>query len=563
MKLGWQNRYGIYLLLILLGTLILFANSKFTLGIIGLLPLSVLLLTLPVILMIFSEENNKITKVGCLILLFFPLILINFIYYIQVSFPVGFQDVHDHIYLYNHLFSNGKILFNNAQAISYNFVGLYIHTYFIQLISNLDIILLASIIPPIINIIMTFTIYLFINRLFSHKIAIVATLIIGWTDSFLLFGHEFRPQTLGTLFLFEILLIIAIFYSKKEKTTSKKLIILLLLIIALTTTSFVSWLYCLIIFIILLVTSIILTRKWNILIPPILVFLFFVFFIFYMIYIGISFNNIAPFLIYLINQIFSKSVISAPQTGQLIYGDFAQWFTYCVWGIFVIGSIYYLRDIFLRKMDILRISFFLSFSGLFIFGLFNAAVGIGLLNIERIYIVAIILIGTVIAYNIYKNFSKFKKRRHKIFIIGIISLFIILYISTSLVKFPNYIIGETKPIRGETEIDQYNYWYLGNIDYAASGFMKSTVFSKTIHSHMLITNYMVLQLYDQNNHPGKSSIDYNGHILYQYIHKYDLILLQNKEQNRDYANRNLLPPQNAYKDFNSFYTNGDYILYGG
>jgi hypothetical protein len=561
MNSSCRNRYAILVLLMIVGSILLLVNSKHIFSIPGILPVSVILMTAPLMIMVFSDKSTRSIKLVSLLLLFFPLLLINYIYFINIGFPVGFQDVHIHISVYTHFINNGKILFPDINSLSINFVGLYILSFFIEKICNINIVQIATIIPPFINIVITFIVYLLINRLFTHKIAILATMIFGWADAVLLFGHEFRTQTLGTLFLFGIILSIAFFYQKKETSSPRKIVILLLLFSALVTASFISFFYGLIVLICILITSRIFEYKWNNLISPIMVGLFCLFLLFYIMYIGFSFDTITTGLILQIKELFSPEMYSSPAFGQVIYGDFVRLFTYCFWGIFIICSIFYLKNIIMKKVNILRTSFFTSFSILFIFGILTSVVGE--LNPGRVYAVAMILMGTVVSFFIITSISRVKKRSYKSFLKIIAFIFIVLFISTSLAKFPNYIIGETKPIRGQTEIDKYNYWRHDNSIDAVSIFMKSTIYNKSLYLHMLIKNYLFLELYDQNLKPADDSVDYKGNLIYKNLEKNNIILLENKADGQDYADRNLLPPQISYEHFNSLYNNGDYILYGG
>ena len=136
-----------------------------------------------------------------------------------------------------------------------------------------------------------------------------------------------------------------------------------------------------------------------------------------------------------------------------------------------------------------------------------------------------------------------------------------LVISVSLSKFSSYIIGQTTPLREQTEIDEYIYWRLGNNDYAASSFMASTVYNKTLHLHLLIKNYMVLNLFDQNQMPASNSIDSTGKLIDSTIQRGDMILLQDQSWGMEYALRNRLPAKNTYYGYNVLYDNNDYILF--
>jgi len=553
-----KHQFKFCLLFTLSGTILLLANSKQLISLTFVLPLAVTLFSVPVILIQFTEKNHQNQKFRSLLFLFVPIILINFIYHIKIGLPVGFNDVHEHMYLYSHLFDDGKILFSNAQFMSFNFVGLYTLSNFIDTICNIDIVWIASVIPAFINILVTFFVYLLANRIFSHKIAIITTLLFGWTNAVLLFGHEYRTQTLGTLFLFGTLLVMTIFYQKKNLQIPLK-IILLIMVTAIVTAAFTSFFYALIIFTGILIASKLFSRNWSILITSTMVCLFCMLFLGYMMYIGNSFDTIVIAIFRLFEEFFTKEPSSIPSVGQLIYGNFVQWFTYFVWGIFIIGSIFYFKKILQGKMNILQTSIFFSFSGLFLFGFLNSI--INTLNPARIYAVTTFIIALVIAYSIFKLLFSLKKQKYKTYFKILTLLFVMIYISVSLVKFPGYIIGETEPIRGQTEIDKYAYWHLDERDSSASSFMLATTNNKSIHFHMIIPYYMFKKIIDQNKISERNSIGSEGSILDYNIQGGDFIILEDNDQSRYYAGRGLLPSQTAYNMFDQLYTNGDYILY--
>lgn len=541
------------------GTLLLFANINQLIDVEGILVAAVALISVPIILTVSLEKKIKINKILLLIMVFFPIFLINYIYYIKFGLPVGFQDAHAHIIQYEHLFYNGSILFSEVQNISFNFVGFYILHKFIEIISDMDIIWIATVLPPFINVLVTLTAYLFINRLFSFRVAIIAIMIFGWTDTVLLFGHEFRTQTIGTLFLFEILLVIAIFYYNKEVNSFQKTIIMLLLFGALAITSFISWIFAFIIFISILVAFFIFERKKNILITPLMIITFCVFFISYILYIGISLEITVTSMVNLLGTSFTNE-LSSPEIGQEIYGSFIRWFMYFFWGIFIIGSIYVLKEILFKKLDILKTVFFISFSTLFLFG-FILSTSSFILNTARIYIVIMILIGTVIAVSILKLLSVIKPQRNKIFIKLLSTFFIILIISTSLAKFPRSIIGETQPIRDYTNIDDYNYWNVDGLDYTPASFSMNYIFNKTLNLHMIIKRHMFMSLYDQNKRPIVEILPENATFLDKFTIS-DIIILENSEQGKTFFGRKYYPPLVVYSSyFNQIYSNGDYQVF--
>jgi len=559
MSIVRQHISELLVLSVVCGTLLLFTNIKNLINFYGILIVAVALLSIPIILIVFLENESEINKKLLLISVFFPLILINYIYFLKNGLPVGFQDVHANIYQYEHLFYNGTILFSEVQNISFNFVGFYILQKFIEIISNMDIIWLAIIVPPFINIIITLIVYLLINRLFSFRVAIIATMIFGWSDQVLLFGQEFRTQTLGTFFLFGILLIIAIFYFSREIKSFRKTIIILLLFGALVITSFVSWVFALILFISILGTTLIFERKNNILITPLMIIIFCVFFLSYLLYIGLSLKITVMSMINLLGTSFANE-LSSPQFGQVIYGNFITWFMYCFWGAFIIGSVYILIEILFKKLDVLKTAFFISFSTLFLFGFILSTMS-GTLNTARVYTVTLILIGTVIAFCIFKLLSKIKLKRYKIFIKLLSTFFIILIISTSLAKFPRSIIGETQPIRGVTNIDDYNYWNVDSLDYAPASFSMNYIFNKTLHLHMVMKRHMFMSLLDQNKRPIVKILPENATFLDKFTIG-DMIILENSEKGKTFVGRKYYHPLVVYSSyFNQIYSDGDYQVF--
>ena len=91
----------------------------------------------PTLFYIFSERHS-LSNAQSLSLLLIPLFVLQYIYYLQAGVPVGFTDPHRHIFTYWNLFTDtGKILFENVQSISLNFVGLYVLFRFLSLVSEL------------------------------------------------------------------------------------------------------------------------------------------------------------------------------------------------------------------------------------------------------------------------------------------------------------------------------------------------------------------------------------------------------------------------------------------
>lgn len=205
--------YLLYLLIVLLGVLLFLFNAKNIVQIPGIFLVSILLMVLPALLDIFVYK--KLNLIQTLILVFIPITMLNYIYYIQMGAPVGFADPHNHILQFTQLFDDsGKIIFENAQRISFNFVGLYIVFKFLSLINGLNIVYLATVIHPFLNLLILITVFLIVSKLVGYKIGLLSTLFYGWENQVLIFGQEFRTQTIGVLILF--MLLYMLFNQKKQ-----------------------------------------------------------------------------------------------------------------------------------------------------------------------------------------------------------------------------------------------------------------------------------------------------------------------------------------------------------
>lgn len=239
------NYYLVSLFLTLMGTLLFLVNARGVSGIHGLLLISILLMVAPTLFYIFCEKFS-LTRRQSLTLLLIPLFALQYIYYLQAGVPVGFTDPHYHIFAYWRLFSGaGKILFENVQQISFNLVGLYILFRLLSLACNLDIVTLAAAIPPFLNILIIIAVYLVVNRLHEHRIGLLAAMLYGWENQVLVFGQEFRTQTMGVIILFTITAFLLII---NRKTVRSGLFTVVILLAGLVTISFVVNFYALLIF---------------------------------------------------------------------------------------------------------------------------------------------------------------------------------------------------------------------------------------------------------------------------------------------------------------------------
>jgi len=239
------NYYLLSLFLTLIGTLLFLVNARGLSGLAGLLPVSIFLMVGPALFYIFSARR-LLTQRQSLTLLLIPLFALQYIYYLQAGAPVGFTDPHNHIFTYWKLFTDaGNILFENVQQLSLNFVGLYVLFRLLSLAGNIDIVTLAAVVPPFLNILIIVAVYLVVNRLHERRTGLLAAMLYGWEHMVLILGQEFRTQTMGVLILFTVTALLLIL---NRKTARSGVLAALILLAGLVTTSFVCNFYALLVF---------------------------------------------------------------------------------------------------------------------------------------------------------------------------------------------------------------------------------------------------------------------------------------------------------------------------
>jgi hypothetical protein len=543
------NIYRLSLLLTLLGITGFIINAKGMVHASGLLLLSILLIIIPAAYIALNWNIYDLTKTQSLSLVIIPLIILNYIYYIIVSLPVGFNDSSFHIIQCLHLFGDGVIQFPKAQMLSYNFVGLYIIFHSLEAISSLNISTLACIIPPIFNLSIILTVYLIVDKLHSHKVALIAMMFYGWENQVLLFGQEMRTQTLGTLLLFIILL----FEYSNFKMSVSSIILIIIILSSSVMSSFASIFSTSFVIFVTFVTSMILCYKlkWPKITSRITWGLFGFYlstFFAYIIYISGGFDNIFYSIKMLYNSMIANSDATefsgnqlVKSTGQTMYGNFVQYSTYLFWTLFFIFSIVYLMMIIKGKKSV-NLKFFVGFYSLIFYTFFNIFAGV--ISMARIYIIVFILIATVMSYGLFKLQDILKNKQFtytsNIFVILIIAVFVI----SSAVKLPNYIVGDTNPIRSEEVIDSISYWDSDIPQYSVDEFLSLHAANQSLIDYSLTTNYFSLQL-----------------IMKSIVGQEQLSILHDKFRGKYYMNRDQLPPYQKFERSNQIYSNEDYLVF--
>lgn len=491
------NLYLLLVLIVLIGSIGFIGNAKHLIDIPGLLLASIIMMTTPALAVAFRRDSLGLSRLKSLTLVLIPIALLNFIYYITMGSPVGFQDVHTNINQYSHLFTDeGRISLPQAEALSFNFLNLFINIRFLVSSSGLDLPTIAAIAPPLFNLFIIIVTYVIVNRLHSSMVALISLLVLGWENQVLVFGQELRTQTIGTLLILSALSVIFLAMGKERDRILSRSTILIALLFGIVTASFVSFLYGLVLFTAVVVTPPILSslRHWPRIKHPLprrLVVLYGAFLFIYLAYISRGLQNVLLAIQDIYRKAVSRSETPSLNAGQYVYGDFVKGATYLFWAIFILLAVLYFVDN-LRRKNTVRMTFFAGFGSLLVFGLIDNLVGS--LSPGRIYSVAFVVIALVVSSGLLDLSTRPARPRPGIILKLFACAVLMLFVVSSVAKLPNYIVGETIPIRSEEDIDVVPYWDSELPQYSAAVFLIASNEKLSVEEAVLVKNYLLLEI---------------------------------------------------------------------
>ncbi len=494
---------------------------------------------------------------------FLPLVIYNFLYALRIGYPVGFADVQFHIVVAENLLTpGGNIDFSRVQAISFTFVGLYLVTFFTTLVSSSPIAAVASWFPPLVNLGAISLIFLILRRTVNVRVSLLATIFFGWENATLLFGHEYRTQTLGTLFTLAVVLLYVAEVDLRTSRTWTTLAAVVLLVV-ISTASFVSTVFAIILLAGFVLGPLLLSGGKP-LQSPVPILIIFTFFMAYVFYISGSPSSVIGSLASLAKDALASTSVAPPSVGQDIYGPVVRAVTYGYWAAFLV----FLGALSLRWVKARRTKGGRKDQRLaaVTFAFFVVLIGGTLISIEsplsiaRVYTLGSVIIGFVVAMGLIRS-CETRRARFRRLIVLLCSIAVILFVVTSAAKLPSYVVGSTQPIRGQQPIDLIPYWKMGSVDSAAAGFLLQHAEGATLDLHVPTTPYMILDLYREGlTEPSMPSLS-NGSIVYGSLKEGDLVLLRNTVDGTSYEYRQVLPPLAAYDTMSLIYDSGDYLLF--
>lgn len=513
-------------------------------------PISLVLSVLPGLF--FILKKGKISNIDVFII-FLPLIVTRYIFSIRLGLPSGYDDVHTHIIWAENSIFNGSINFLYLDRVSSNFVGLYIFYNMAKLITSVNIPFLAISLHPLINIVSFLVFYKFVNLFTDKKIALISLVIFGWEPIIFDFG-EFRTQSFSLIFLLTFFYFII---KNKYDFNMKTSFLSIILIIGIITTSFVTpfiFLICLSTIIIgnSISRKIIKTKENELfVISKLYLIILIITFIGYMAYIGASFGDLTQILIQLFKNTFLFKY-SRPNILSSIYVDFGigsffvQWMVKII--IFFLTMILFIYQIYYKKNVALPILVFcLGFLvSLSLFGSFE-------LGANRIYYFFIIFASVTTAKGfevIEKKLSSYYFKFFKIFFFTLI-LFFAIY---SIIRLPNYIIGNTFPFRSNSNIDTIRYWDVTNKDVNTGKFLNQ------FGSNKFTVFYNVIPIYCYY-YPYTQTISFENELSLNNFNNNLIIFLHDKYNGNSYLYRDRFPSIKDLIKINLIFQNSDMFLF--
>jgi hypothetical protein len=215
----------------------------------------------------------------------------------------------------------------------------------------------------------------------------------------------------------------------------------------------------------------------------------------------------------------------------------------------------------IKRKDLGNVAILAGFGSLLIFWFVDSFYGP--LSPERIYIVSFFLMVIIVSFGFFELQRIFRKKKIKYSIKIVAYVMLVLFALSSVAQFPNYVVGETNPIRSIEPIDTVHYWDSDSPQYRVVDFLYYLSSDNlSVHPHMLIKNYYFFeQFITKKKFKIINSLDFSIGFQPELIKKNDIIILHDSFKNGNYTYRNLLPRLEFYENFDIIYSNYDYLVY--
>mgnify|MGYP000695749841 CR=1 FL=1 len=463
--------------------------------------------------------------------------VISTIFVVYSKYPIGYFDVFYHFLSTKNIITEGKIVFQSSPSL--NFVGLYLYVNALTSVSNLSLINTIRFFPIFSYLYIIFIFYIFTaKKVLPENMSFFGTLIFGLTWGVYRFSIEYR--TLNIAFPAFLLVYSILLNKEKWKITilSRRWVVLLLLfILVLTISHFTTVIFLWFVLIVYMASS-----RRDVKIGLLYLFTSVVTFYLYLFWMSGGFHSAFTILISLIKSVLFKSEEMPPAAPQgavgLTYGVVIFLIQWVIRGLFLISLLFYIHSFrkSAEKNYFLLVTFFI-FGGM----LFYSAVVGAFLNPSRNQTFFAIPYSIIYVLGLQefikrvlpeKQISSRKTKCPGMYLF----LVVIFLLLTNTSKYPMFIVGDTKPIRGEEAIDHHYFYWIDDLDLSARDYYMGDHFNGK--PHLNYSSVPLKCIYQNGN------IDTNYTVYRMYY---------NRSRSPEYGDIQL-------EKFDVIYTNGEVII---
>jgi len=426
-------------------------------------------------------------------------------------YPVGYRDVHNHLFATEYSLADGDIRFSDTASTS--FVGLYLLTVLAADLTGLAVPQVARVVPLVAVPLAVVTFYHTVSRqLLPARVALFSAVVFGLNWGVFRFAVEYRTLTLALPFML-VLLSLYLRWFDARPTSRSTVAVFLLVTAALAITHLTTYVFYLVLVAAVLVTCAIDRTRIRpgylatAVAAPLL-------------YMGYVAGSLGSFLRYMRRQVTAQLVAQpavestetvAAEGGQGVVGFtyglgmfLAQWAVRLVFiaafGVFVL--------LWLREREAYSTFVVVSAVGLGLLTVLVTATGF-ILNPSRVltffavpyalvYAAALLVaydVTTASATRSHQGTARLPfvadggridrrvrslslDRLHSSAVHRAVSVAAVvvlaLMLTTTMLRFPAAAVGQTEPVRGESVVDGQAHMYLGDATLDARGYLDST-----------------------------------------------------------------------------------------
>ncbi len=389
---------------------------------------------------------------------------------VSSRYPIGYADVHKHLFA-TEVLINGGSLQEIPASISVGFVGLYLLVDMIGQILGIDIVSIARFLPTFSFVLSVGLFYLFLARpILRDNRSIFATIFFGLNWGVFRFLIEYR--TINLAFPLIIILLAFLYDCGGLKNRSPRSVLLFTTVSSAAAIShFASFIFYLITALSILFAGGInqlITRNYRNSIRN-LVALSTIFLVVVMLYMNNTFEGGVGFIILQLESILFESAVGGANTGGVVGNQFGPLIFLMRWihrfG-FILAFLFFSIN-WISNPEQYRLELMSSSVTLGIILAISGVLGFAL-NPSRVFLYFAIPFAIILSSGLFSArdgnlpFTIVNSdQRRKLIYSSLIIIMVVTVLFVTPFKFPQAIIGDTEPIRGEQQIDQHDMIPIG------------------------------------------------------------------------------------------------------